>query len=80
MTLYDRAWRDDPRVCPRCGADVHVPDPPHLCPDLAKRFERQKAAFDLVIPILEATYGPGFIHEKVALDIIRALSGRDLGT
>ncbi len=79
MTLYDLRWRDDPRKCPRCGGDIHAPDPPHLCKDLAERYARQKAALDLVIPILEATYGPGFRHENVALDIIRALSGRDLG-
>ena len=27
------------RVCQRCGVDIHVPDPPHLCKDVQARLD-----------------------------------------
>ena len=69
--------------CARCGAMCNTLDPPHLCPDLAKRYERQKAAVELVREILgryRVRIRFPAVQEQIALDIVKALSGRDLGT
>jgi hypothetical protein len=59
--------------CQRCHAICFTTDPPHLCADLRKRLERQEKAVAIVVAIL----GPG--SEDQALEIVKALSGRDLG-
>lgn len=66
-------------TCERCGADENTLNPPHLCKDIRKRHERQEKAVKIVTDILdgyEFTYHP----EEVALEIVQALAGRDLGT
>lgn len=74
----------DERHCVRCGADVHPPDPPHLCKDLAKRLERQQKAIAMVTDILVMAgtddSDPIEAHREVAERIVEALAGRDLGT
>lgn len=88
MTLYDRSFlSSDGRKCVRCGADVHPPDPPHVCADLAARYERQAKAVAAVKAILVAAAPPGYgmqpgieWHDDTALAIVEALAGRDLGT
>lgn len=65
-------------TCERCGADENTLNPPHLCRDIRKRHERQAKAVAIVAAILEDIE---FIDpEVVALEIVQALSGRDLGT
>jgi hypothetical protein len=41
-----------PRQCPRCGKDIHVPDPPHLCKDLRVRMERQERVIGSIRSVL----------------------------
>ena len=69
--------------CPRCHQPVFSTGPEHLCADLAKRYERQKAAVELVREILgryRVRIRFPAVQEQIALDIVKALSGRDLGT
>lgn len=69
--------------CDRCRAAVHgrAQDQPHLCKDLAKRLERQTKAVQIVRSILIDRAGDiaGDLTEDAALEIVKALSGRDLG-
>jgi hypothetical protein len=44
MTPFNRWLAEDGRRCVRCGAEVHPPDPPHLCKDLQERLEKQTKA------------------------------------
>jgi hypothetical protein len=62
-------------------------DPPHLCADLQKRYERSAKAVAIVADILEKDIGPYLLDdpwtrkevEDIAAEIVKALSGRDLG-
>jgi len=67
---------DARRHCPRCGADVHAPDPPHLCKDLRERQERQEKAITLIEGILDHYRTGG--NREPAEEIYRVMSGRDL--
>lgn len=62
--------------CERCNADCNTLDPPHLCKDLKKRYERQAKAIAKINAIFER-YGLG-ANEELAVDIVRAISGLDL--
>lgn len=72
-------------TCERCGADCNTMDQPHLCKDVRKRYERNKKSVDLVAVILEKRFGEAngwwdeSFYQEVATEIIKALSGRDLG-
>ena len=76
------------RYCSRCGVATHAPDPPHLCKDLRERYERQAKAVTIIVEILKTRFPDlpnegGILPEwwdEVALDIVQALAGRDLGT
>jgi hypothetical protein len=73
--------------CVRCGEMGNTLDPPHLCWDLKKRYERSAKAVAIVADILEKSIGPYLIDdpwerdevESIAADIVKALAGRDLG-
>lgn len=70
-------------TCNRCGTVDFTTNPPHLCKDLRKRLERQQKAIALVMGVLHDACLEGtdmiVVDEFVAIDIVRALSGRDLG-
>jgi len=67
--------------CPRCHEACFTTDPPHLCSDLRKRHDRQAKAVALIVDVLDRYYiESGYDPETVALEIIGAISGRDLGT
>ena len=71
-------------VCSRCKAVENMLNEPHLCKDLRERYERQAKATDLIAEVLDRhiTYREGFLdHDKraIARDILKAISGRDLG-
>ena len=65
-------------TCARCGALLNTTTAEaHLCADLAKRYARQAKALDAIQVVFEKH---GIVaSDEVGLDIIRALSGRDLG-
>lgn len=75
--------------CERCKADCNTLDEPHLCKDLKKRYERNKKAIEIVSDIVEKFiekhgYDPTYSIspdklEEVSAEIVKALSGRDLG-
>lgn len=71
--------------CTRCGETCFTTDPPHVCKDIRKRLERQTNAVERIRTIMldyglsDADVG-GNTLDDVALAIIGALSGRDLGT
>lgn len=73
--------------CQRCGAISNTTDKEgHLCKDLAKRYERQAKAVDLIMPILQElvddTGGVWLDEEHLqnyALEIIKAIGARDNG-
>lgn len=73
-------------TCQRCKAVCNTTDDPHLCADLKKRYERQAKAVSLVKEILRkhvyddeyGTYRDEY-YDEVAIEIVKALSGRDLG-
>jgi hypothetical protein len=66
--------------CQRCHEVCFTTNPPHVCKDIRKRHERQAKAVELVVGVL-AQYGLRQVdaREAIALDIIKALAGRDLG-
>ncbi len=65
-------------ICARCGALLNTTTAEaHLCADLAKRYARQAKALDAVNAVL-AKHGIE-ANDALGLDLIRALSGRDLG-
>jgi transposase-like protein len=78
-------------TCKRCKADCNTLDDPHLCKDLKKRLERNAKAIDLVKNILlsstqEGETWPGKYHyfydekvDDIATEIVKVLSGRNLG-
>lgn len=70
--------------CARCHEACFTTDPPHLCSDIRKRHERQAKAVELVSEIIRQRIpGRAVIDgwvDDFALDIVKALSGRDLGT
>lgn len=67
--------------CERCKQESNTLDEPHLCADLKKRYERNKKAVDSIVQILRDNeldlWDRNF--EDVAVKIIKALAGRDLG-
>lgn len=71
-------------TCTRCGVECNTTNEPHLCKDVKKRYERQAKAVAIVNDILmdnfydEENYSNGY-YELVAVAIVKALSGRDLG-
>lgn len=71
-------------TCERCKVECNTTNEPHLCKDLKKRLERQTKAVKTVSDILmdnfydEEQYSHGY-YEIVALAVVKALSGRDLG-
>ena len=59
-------------------------DPPHLCADIKKRYERSAKAVKIVSNILFNNFYETGIEDSshfndVAAEIVKALSGRDLG-
>jgi hypothetical protein len=62
-----------------CREIVHTTDPPHLCKDLRQRLARQQQALALIMPILAPFVERTGDTEEVALRVIKALAGRDLG-
>lgn len=79
--------------CGRCHKSVSTldangqPAEPHLCADLRKRYERQRAAISLVVGVLQEAAPAGYSmkplgewHQETAEKIVTALAGRDLGT
>jgi hypothetical protein len=70
--------------CKRCGVESNTLDEPHLCKDLKKRHERNSNAISVVVHILEEHHlRPPRVDdctsEEIAAEIVKALSGRDLG-
>jgi hypothetical protein len=65
-------------TCTRCGAQVGSFDPPHLCSDLAKRLARQEAVITMVEQIILRRTARK--DRLLAMEIVEALAGRDLGT
>lgn len=64
--------------CQRCKAESNTLDPPHLCADLRVRYERQAKAIEMIEAIVEE----GRISrtsEDIAIEVLTAISGRDLG-
>lgn len=68
-------------TCPRCHATANTTTlGGHLCADLAKRLARQTKAVESVTAILERdVHEYDGLLEDIALDIVKALAGRDLG-
>jgi hypothetical protein len=70
-------------TCQRCGADCNTLDQPHLCKDVKKRYERNAKAVAIVVEVLVTyfkgtTMKPEYL-EGLATEVVKALSGRDLG-
>jgi transposase-like protein len=68
--------------CQRCGEESNTLDEPHLCKDLKKRYERNAKAIAIVVDILTPELHSRITKDEVeamAAEIIKALSGRDLG-
>lgn len=70
--------------CVRCGVMGNTLDPPHLCADIKKRYERNAKAVEIVSTILFNNFyeagieDPSYFND-IAAEIVKALSGRDLG-
>jgi len=65
--------------CQRCKQESNTLDEPHLCKDVKKRYDRNRKAVETVVGILNRSYGESEYNTDIAADIIKALSGRDLG-
>lgn len=61
--------------CERCGERIGTLDPPHLCADVRRRYERQERLIALIEGVL-ARYGLGHASREIAEQVYRALRGR----
>jgi hypothetical protein len=43
---------DDRKACTRCGVPLHVPDPPHVCADVQRRYDRADRMARAVVDLL----------------------------
>ena len=85
--LYERTFQaGNGRQCVRCGADIHPPDPPHICADLVERRAKQDAAISQIESILKdfrldlvmPSHGGTATTRDLAEAIYRRMSGRDM--
>ena len=67
-------------ICQRCKVRCYTTDEPHLCKDLKSRLARQTKAVAIVrTTILDNIECDPGVADIVALAIVEALAGRDLG-